>query len=270
MKDYIVYMHISPSGKRYIGITSTKPKRRWMNGNGYKNNQYFIYAIEKYGWDNFKHIIVARGLTKEEACWLEIELIKVWDTTNRGKGYNISLGGDTGVHLEGENNPMYGKDWRERKSEEELKEIKEKQIKNTPKGENHHMYGKHLSEETKRKMSEAHKGKFHSEETRRKMSETRKGENNPMYGKGDLLKGKNNGKAKSVICLTTNKVFDTAIEGAEYYKCDNSSIIKCCKGYRLKGDKKIKVKSAGKLLDGTPLRWMYLEEFLLKCIYTIL
>lgn len=261
MDNYTVYMHVSPSGKRYIGLTSLKSKRRWNNGNGYKPNKYFTNAINKYGWDNFQHIIIARNLTKEDACWLEIELIKVLNTTNREYGYNISLGGDTGVHLEGKNNPMYGKDWRKGKSEKELEEIRERQIKNTPRGENHPNYGKILSDETKKKLSEAHKGIFHSEETKKKMSESRKGENNPMYGKGYLLKGKNNVRAKSVICLTTNKVFGTVTEGSKYYRCDNSSIIKCCKG---------KCKYCGKLPDGTKLVWMYLEEFLNKCIYTIL
>ena len=43
--------------------------------------------------------------------------------------------------------------------------------------------GKHLSEETKRKISEVHKGKPKSEEWKRKQSESRKGEGNPNYGK---------------------------------------------------------------------------------------
>jgi hypothetical protein len=66
------------------------------------------------------------------------------------------------------------------------------------KGENHPMYGKTLSEETRRKIgdanknpseetrrkiSESNKGKTRSEETRRKMSEAQKGENHYMYGK---------------------------------------------------------------------------------------
>ena len=82
MNNYMVYMHISPSNKRYIGITSMNDENiRWQNGNGYKHNKHFYRAIEKYGWDNFQHIIIARNLTKEEACWLEIELIREWDST---------------------------------------------------------------------------------------------------------------------------------------------------------------------------------------------
>ena len=43
--------------------------------------------------------------------------------------------------------------------------------------------GKHHSDETRQKLSEANKGKHHSEETRKKISESIKGEKNPMYGK---------------------------------------------------------------------------------------
>lgn len=43
--------------------------------------------------------------------------------------------------------------------------------------------GKHHSEETKRKMSESHKGKKFSKETCLKISESKKGKLNPNYGK---------------------------------------------------------------------------------------
>ena len=42
-------------------------------------------------------------------------------------------------------------------------------------GELHHFYGKHHSEESKKKISEAHRGKPHSEEWKKKMSDKMKG-----------------------------------------------------------------------------------------------
>ena len=50
-------------------------------------------------------------------------------------------------------------------------------------GEKHPLFGKHLSEETRRKLSEAMKGRTLSEEHRRKISESMKGKNHPLYGK---------------------------------------------------------------------------------------
>ena len=84
MKTYIVYEHISPSGKRYIGITSNTPKRRWgVDGEGYSKQQKFYRAIQKYGWDNFEHNILYTNLTEEEASKKEQKLIKY---------YNIRMG----------------------------------------------------------------------------------------------------------------------------------------------------------------------------------
>ena len=44
------------------------------------------------------------------------------------------------------------------------------------------MKGKHLSEETRKKMSESHKSKHHSEESRKKISDTLKGKNSWTNG----------------------------------------------------------------------------------------
>ena len=99
------------------------------------------------------------------------------------------------------------------------------------------------------------------------------GEDNPFYGMKHSeksrekiskhhadVKGKNNPKAKeSVICLTTKRIFFTASEASEYYKLNNkcAAIRNCCKGYNMKKNEKIKVKSAGKLPNGTPLIWRF-------------
>ena len=132
--NYKVYIHINKTnGKRYYGITKQEPKKRWQNGKKYGNNDHFTNAINYYGWDNFDHIVIARGLTEEEAKWLEIELIREFDTTNRDKGYNITKGG------EGTNGYKH--------TEETRKNI----------GKIHK--GKTLSEETRKKLSESHKGK---------------------------------------------------------------------------------------------------------------
>ena len=50
MKKYIVYMHIFPNNKKYIGITSKTPNGRWEGGTGYnKIRQPMMYnAIQKY------------------------------------------------------------------------------------------------------------------------------------------------------------------------------------------------------------------------------
>lgn len=92
MDNWIVYKHISPSGKVYIGITSNKPEKRWNRGKNYKDNTYFKHAIEKYGWDNFQHVILCTELSEYEAKIVEISLIKLYKL--KGTSYNISAGGD--------------------------------------------------------------------------------------------------------------------------------------------------------------------------------
>ena len=99
-KNWIIYEHISPSGKIYVGVTSYSVAIRWgTNGNKYlskSNNRYlhpiFAKAILKYGWNNFKHIIIASNLGEMTAKNMEKDLIAF----NKAKGisYNITDGGD--------------------------------------------------------------------------------------------------------------------------------------------------------------------------------
>ena len=100
-RNYKLYVHISPSGKRYYGITSMeKCEYRWKNGKLYTHNKHFTNAIKKYGWDNFQHIVLFDTLTTEEACLLEQMYIALYNTTNSKYGYNNSLGGEHGLHSE--------------------------------------------------------------------------------------------------------------------------------------------------------------------------
>lgn len=91
---YSVYIHTNKlNNKRYVGITSKKPKVRWANGKGYSNNKQFTNAINKVGWNGFEHIIVADGLTAQEAAQMERELIALYRTNEREFGYNFTDGG---------------------------------------------------------------------------------------------------------------------------------------------------------------------------------
>jgi len=123
---WTVYIHTSPSGKYYVGITSQKPKDRWNKGSGY-NGQIFNRAINKYGWDNISHEIIASRLTESEAKYFEVALIRELKSNKSQFGYNATMGGQgtTGFIpseetkkkqseakqglYDGSNNPNYGK-----------------------------------------------------------------------------------------------------------------------------------------------------------------
>ena len=95
MKTYCVYLHTAPSGKVYVGITCKKnPRDRWNNGRAYYQNKHFTNAINLYGWENFSHEILFSGLTKEEACAKERELIAQYRSNHPEHGYNNSVGGE--------------------------------------------------------------------------------------------------------------------------------------------------------------------------------
>lgn len=98
-KNYLVYCHITPSGKRYIGITRQIPQKRWNNGKGYYYNVHFNRAIQKYGWNNIRHEVIVENLTEEEACECEKKYIAKYNTTDPAHGYNLTSGGEIGYQL---------------------------------------------------------------------------------------------------------------------------------------------------------------------------
>lgn len=95
-KTYFLYMHKNKINEKcYVGITSQKnPKRRWHNGCNYKHSLYFYNAIQKYGWNNFEHIILLDNLSVEDANLFEILYISILRSSERQYGYNIAVGGD--------------------------------------------------------------------------------------------------------------------------------------------------------------------------------
>lgn len=193
-KRYYVYKHTNNfNNKVYIGITIQKPQKRWLNGKGYKNNDYFNKSIIKYGWNNFSHEILYENLTKFEAEQKEIELIRQYKSNQRKYGYNIENGGT--------HNGKHSEATRKKISESHVGIITWNKGLHTGVGKNNSFYGKKHTEATKKKISEANKGRkktpeqiekiknscrntwrkkiengyIVSEETKRKISEANKG-----------------------------------------------------------------------------------------------
>lgn len=90
-----IYMHKNKINQKvYIGETcQINLNNRWKNGAGYKSCTYFYNAIQKYGWDNFEHLILEQGdWTPEVIAEKENYYIKYYDSKNPEKGYNINDG----------------------------------------------------------------------------------------------------------------------------------------------------------------------------------
>ncbi len=91
-KTYVVYRHIFPNGKSYIGITCVKPYYyRWRAGSSYNKQPKICNAIRKYGWGSINHELLFENLTQAEANRIEQEMIAKYDSI--ANGYNVSTGG---------------------------------------------------------------------------------------------------------------------------------------------------------------------------------
>ena len=242
MRKGIIYVYFNRAKyekegieKYYVGQTvRTISDRAGKDGRGYhwadpNYNNKFTNSIRKWGWESFESRVLEE-VYEEDLDELEKFYIEQFDSFKNG--YNSTLGGEgTRGH-----NPYANK------TEEEMKEIKEKKGKSMKKifedpktrekcashGENHPMYGKGY-----------------------KIS----GEKNGMYGKGYKIKGEKNPKAKGVYCNELNIVF-SYLKLAEKY-CINilnskiGPIREVCDGKR---------NFTGKLTDGTKLTWNWLED----------
>ena len=223
MKTYIVYMHTTPSNKKYIGITSMPTSRRWRFGSNYQANQYFTRAIKKYGWENIRHEILLSGLTEDEAKQKEIELIAEHDTTNSGKGYNHSSGGG------GSRGMKY--------TDEQRKAVSESLKEQYRSGKRKPMTGRKWTDEQRAKLAEARATNppRHSDESKAKISKAKKGK--PLSESNYIALVESRKKLyKPVVQMNRDgaelRMFESMAEAAKLLGVPRATthIGKCCKG----------------------------------------
>ena len=291
MNKYCIYLHKNKiNNKIYIGQTCQKPQYRWNNGNGYKQCSYFYSAIQKYGWDNFEHIILENNLTAQQANQKEEEYIKYYKSNEKQFGYNLSAGGNNHKEISESTRKKFSNHAKNRWEDESIRnkmsqimkekwqdpkyiQLQRKSRENALK--KIHQEGKtsFISDEGKKRISDARKkyiaqhgtptqGKGHSEATRKILSEQKIGKKNPMYGKkhteewkqmmSQKMTGRSGTTNRKIKCVETDQIFQSITKAAKWCNLKSSShISEVAKG---------KGKTAGKHpITKEPLHWKYVD-----------
>jgi group I intron endonuclease len=174
---YAIYNDVN--GKIYIGQTRRGYKRRFIEHLTPSDGSPLLRkAVKKYGREAFHPELIDIAYSEEEANTLEKLWIKILQTYKHEEGYNLSLGGVIG-HF----------------NDEVIQKMKERV------GDKNSFYGRH-----------------HTEEARRKMSQKKKG----MY------QGTKHPRAKKVRCIETGEIFDYIKEAAEKKKVNRAHISQAC------------------------------------------
>ena len=194
MKKYYGYIYkivCKTNGKVYIGQTIRPIELRWKNHvyeskkRTNKAKMKISRAIKKYGEENFNISILCKANTREELNYRERMCIRIFDSIKNG--YNISEGGAGPIASEETRAKMSAASKGKKKPEgfgQKIRDIltgtkhtKERIIKMSlsQKGDKGSFYGRHHTEDHKKRMSTLNTGKKMSEESNAKISKANKG-----------------------------------------------------------------------------------------------
>ncbi|MED0983035.1 GIY-YIG nuclease family protein [Bacillus paramycoides] len=217
-RNYCVYLHENMVNSRiYIGITNDI-RRRWRtNGIEYKpykrNTRPFWNAIEKYGWDNFKHSILEDNLTFEEACEKEKYYIAKYSEEDFNL-YNIAEGGNGGVIYKEHPRGMKGK----KQTQHQIESHREWA---SQKGNNCMTNGRVVWDVT-HKHPRGMKGKTHSDDYKNRLKREMK-ENNPnakkckiIYPDGKVIECSSKNEASRLLNISIDTVNSICKSGKPY------------------------------------------------------
>lgn len=239
-KKYKIYCYQNMlNNKKYIGLTSlTLKERAGKDGHNYKDCTHFWNAIQKYGWNNFNSKVLEENLTLDEAKEKEKYYIKLYKTNDSNIGYNISKGGDGGFGIK-----------RDESYREKFKygnnSFARKVICITT----------NIIFDSISRACEYYHIKHHANISRACKNGTSCGKlgDIPLFwsyvsddGTYEFKNKIYNNLPKKVLCVTTGEIFDSIRLAAKHYNIRHDAISLCCRK---------KAKSAGRLPDGTFLKW---------------
>lgn len=222
-------MYTFPNGKKYIGKTNrTLQHRQGYKWRGYETCKLLWKAIQKYGTENIKTDILFEGvLSNDEASEMERFYIAKYKTNaNRYKnpqyGYNLTDGGEglVGWHPSPE---------RLEQMMQQLVKAKEVRLKMG------------FSEESRRKMSESHKGLRCGykmpEETKAKI-----GRSNSLENMSPEERQRRSDSKKQKVMVTNPKdgeqmIFNSIHETAEHFGVRDSAVSRWIDGTRRPSNK---------------------------------
>lgn len=204
----------------------------YLRSNSHQNS-HLQNSWNKYGEDSFKFYVL-EFCDCNELDRREIFYIDFYNSIDGNYGYNFKTGGQNG-------GSRYSEESRKKMSEAQkrlcanlgyienlrnaaLERWKNEEYRKSVTGENHPFFGKHLPEETRKKLSEKAKGKKKPKRSK---------EHCEALSKAHKGKMAHNRDRTPVRCVETGKIFcDATTAGKEMgFKCPES-VITVCKGRR--------------------------------------
>jgi len=175
----IVYLITNKAnGKMYVGqhagddLKVYWDRNVWLAESGYQGKRALYRAIRKYGLDGFDVKTLVIVGTKQEMDYYEIALIRMWDTTNPEKGYNITHGGygSLGVKMSAETRAKMS----ESRTGLVMPESHRQKLSERSMG-NKYALGRKMTKENHEKLMAAHVGAKRSDEARERMRQSHLG-----------------------------------------------------------------------------------------------
>ena len=164
---YFIYLFTNKqNSKVYVGKTNNIARRNrehLSESNKTTENRHFYNAIKKYGFESFTHQVIFECENEDEAYEMEQYYIAFYQSNDKTKGYNSTIGGD-GVR--GIN-------------EEARKKLSERGKLRV--GDKNTFYGQHHTEETKQIISQTNigntywLGRKHTKEAKLSISKSKSG-----------------------------------------------------------------------------------------------